>query len=115
MNGSDDRTQIDVTRNGGEVRIALAGEVDADSARPLRSSLADLGQSRDFTRLVIDLRRVAFMDSTGIHLLLTALDQSRRDGFELVLMKAPASVHRVLELTKLDERFVIVDEPAQAG
>lgn len=115
MKGSDDVTTIDVTRNGGEVTIRPSGELDAESVRPLRKALADIGESRDCTRLVIDLRGVAFMDSTGIHLLLTALDQSRREGFDLVLMKAPASVHRVLVLTRLDERFVIVDGPAQAG
>ena len=54
---------------------------------------------RDPTRIVVDLGRLAFIDSTGLRLLLQADARAREHGYELVLRPGGASVQRVFEVT----------------
>jgi anti-anti-sigma factor len=57
--------------------------------------------------LVVDLRDVTFMDSTGIRLLLFAREHARRCGASLVIVRGPDEVMRVLELVGLDDQLDI--------
>jgi len=51
------------------------------------------------THVVLDLRGVTFLDSTGLHLALDADAASRAQGWKFGLIGGPADVQRVFELT----------------
>ena len=61
-------------------------------------------------QLVLDLRRLSFMDSTGIRLILQAREHARMHGAGFVVVRGPENVMRVLELVGLDEQVEIVDD-----
>ncbi|HEY3829822.1 MAG TPA: STAS domain-containing protein [Solirubrobacteraceae bacterium] len=82
----------------GATSIALAGELDLAGAHQLEASLDEVERECP-ARLVIDLRRLAFIDSTGLRLLLQADARARERGCELVLRPGEASVQRVFEVT----------------
>ncbi len=82
----------------GTFRIALAGELDLAGARQLEEPLA-AAEREGSARLVIDLERLAFIDSTGLRLLLQADARARERGCELVLRPGEPSVQRVFEVT----------------
>ena len=65
------------------------------------------GDSPDL--VVIDLREVSFMDSTGLRSLLRARALGSEEGWSLKLIRGPEPVHRVLELTRMDDVFDFVD------
>jgi anti-anti-sigma factor len=61
--------------------------------------------------VVIDLRRLTFVDSTGVAALVAADRHARRAGRSLAIVKGPAQVQRVLELCGLTEVLALADEP----
>jgi anti-sigma B factor antagonist len=82
----------------GTVSIALAGELDLAGARQLEIRLDEVERANP-ARLVIDLERLAFIDSTGLRLLLQAAARARERGCELLLRRGEPSVQRVFEVT----------------
>ena len=83
------------------IRLALEGEMDLANAETaesmLREALASGGP------VVVDLGKLAFLDSTGVAMLVTAM---REGGSRLSFLPSEhASVRRLLNLTGLDERM----------
>ncbi|MDA0185060.1 STAS domain-containing protein [Solirubrobacter phytolaccae] len=56
-------------------------------------------------RVVVDLRGLHFMDSTGLTLLTRWNNASRRDGFEFALVGGDDRIQRLFVLTGLHEYF----------
>jgi anti-anti-sigma factor len=85
-------------RAGGQT-LALTGELDLDSADKLEEAgrevcAADGG-------LVIDLRKVTFMDSTGLRVLIVAGRLCEEKGHELRIIPGE-DIQRILEMSGLD-------------
>ncbi|WP_435260567.1 STAS domain-containing protein [Streptomyces sp. 1222.5] len=80
--------------------VAVAGEIDHNTAGPLIQAL-DLGELGAPPRVVIDMRDVTFMDSSGINVLLTAYRDLTPTGW-LRLAGAQNSVMRTVELVGVD-------------
>jgi anti-sigma B factor antagonist len=82
--------------------VRVAGEVDAFSAPGLRDVLSRPGSDH----VVVDLRSVAFLDSTGLGVLVGALKRLRRHGGSLKIVASRAGrVRRLFELTNLASAF----------
>jgi anti-sigma B factor antagonist len=99
-------------RNGaGDMVLSVEGEIDFATAPELEAALEDaLDPGR--TRLIVDLRRVTFMDSTGLVLLLRHNRTAAAAGQRLIVIKGPPHVQRVFEITGLSERLTMLDEPS---
>jgi anti-sigma B factor antagonist len=80
------------------VRVRPFGEVDMDTAGQIREQLAN-ATATGAKHVVLDLRGVTFLDSTGLHLALEADAASRVQGWEFGLVGGPADVQRVFDLT----------------
>jgi anti-sigma B factor antagonist len=97
-------------KNGGEPRgrsgvIRAEGEVDLDTVARLRDSL-DPNLWPECEGVLVDLRKVSFMDSTGIAALVAATRELAQAGAKLAVTAAPRSqVEGLLELTGLRERI----------
>jgi anti-anti-sigma factor len=65
-----------------------------------------------FTRVVLDLRDVTFLDSSGLHLAMDAQAASAADGWEFGIIEGPADVQRAFEIVGLSDRLPYVD-PAE--
>jgi anti-anti-sigma factor len=81
------------------VIVRPVGEIDLASVGVVEGPLTDLLAS-GFAALVLDLRGVTFMDSTGLRLLMRTARRAEADGVDLAIEIDPAGpVHRLLELT----------------
>jgi anti-anti-sigma factor len=99
--------------SGDQLRIALEGELDI-ATTPTADAEVRRAEESGARLIVLDLRGLTFMDSTGLRLLVSA-DARARDGeHRLAIVRGPAEVQRVLELTGLDARLHVVDDPADA-
>ena len=87
------------TVRAGRHTIALTGELDLDSANKLEKAVREVCASG--TRLVIDLREVTFMDSTGLRVLIVAGTLCEEKGHELRIIPGE-DIQRVLEVSGLD-------------
>ena len=82
--------------------VTLDGECDLNTGRQLRDVLTS-EVSRGAQRLIVDLSALAFMDSTGMQVLLSIRAVlAVRDG-TLVLVAPQPVVARILELTGADQ------------
>jgi len=63
--------------------------------------------------VVLDLRELTFLDSSGLRLILALQAGVHERGGRLVLVRGPRRVHRVLELTRADEELEIVADPGE--
>ena len=99
---------IVVSQQGATTTIALDGEWDLVQ----RDKTHDAVQSalaRQPDRVVLDLRRLTFMDSTGIHGVLELARQAARKKIQLVVIPGPRAVQRVFEIRQLSEFLTIVN------
>jgi anti-anti-sigma factor len=94
----------------GAPRLIVSGELDLASAEALEASLKQLEASEPDV-LVLDLRELEFMDSTGLRTVIAADARARDRGARLVVVRAPDEVDRVFRLTRMDQHLELVDEP----
>lgn len=98
------RAPIDTYTMGDAVVVLPKGELDIASAPTLRDELAEVITAEPRPRVICcDLTDVTFMDSTALSALVFAHETAAMGGQEFCLAGARASVHRVLELTQLDQ------------
>jgi anti-anti-sigma factor len=82
--------------------LVLDGELDLSAAPKLRARIEQAATGR---ALVIDLRRVTFVDSAILKELLRARTELEVDDVRLVLAGAPMPVRRLLDLTRTADMF----------
>jgi anti-sigma B factor antagonist len=86
--------------------LSLYGELDIASAPELEKQVKRL-QWDGASSIVLDLSGLDFIDSTGLHVLARAQRRSGDGG--LTLLRGPRTVHRVFELTGMDELLPFAD------
>lgn len=104
---------IAVSLDGDHVRVALVGELDLGSAVALERKLEEV-EARSPATIELDLRRLDFMDSTGISLLFRANRRAREDGRRVVLLKGEGPIDRILELARVEDAIDTVAEPSRS-
>jgi anti-sigma B factor antagonist len=102
---------MDAQQADGRTTLLLSGEFDASCVlrfeRLVRAAMDD-----PMPFLVIDLREVTFIDSTGLALLLRTEGASRQDGFELQIVRSQApAVRSALEASGLERVLPFVESP----
>lgn len=98
---------FEFARDGGTVVVRVAGELDAASAPLLRRGLRDVIEEQGNLFLRLDLADMAFIDSTGLSVLLGALRRLRESGGDLTLANVGGSSLRVLEVSGSTSLFTI--------
>ena len=93
------------TRDEGDrTVVAVGGEIDVYTAPKLREAIVtaiDAGH----TRLIIDVENVAFLDSTGLGVLVGALKRVRADGGSLDIVCTHERILKIFGITGLDKVF----------
>ena len=86
------------------VRVRPVGELDLATVPLVDTELAELW-SVGFTNLVLDLRAVRFLDSTGLRMLLAWQARSSADGVDFAVIPGPPVVERVLQVAGVAEHL----------
>jgi anti-sigma B factor antagonist len=103
------RFQLSVERRAGALVFRVVGELDVLTA-PRLASLLDGAIRRRTEDMVIDLRETEFVDSAGLHMLLSAHRRLTRAGRRVIVACGDGQVRRVIELARLTETLGIVSE-----
>lgn len=90
--------------------LALSGELDLASGPALEQELEKVSSSES---VIVDLRDLEFIDSTGLSVLVKAHQRAQETGREFGLVKGSAQVQRLLDLTGLADRITVVDAPEE--
>lgn len=110
---ASDLARVDIQDHDGVHVAAITGEVDISNVDDVTRRL--IGLPNFAPGLVVDLRLVTYMDSTGISMLHDLAGRLRERSQKLIVVCPPGSPpRRVLELTGLITRTTVVDDLAPA-
>jgi anti-anti-sigma factor len=104
--------ELGVDTAAGRVTFIPRGELDLATAPELEekvlAALNDGGQA-----VVLDLRELTFMDSTGVRTIVAAHQTAEETGAALRVVRPAreSPVSRVIEISGIDEALGLVDEP----
>jgi anti-sigma B factor antagonist len=93
---------VSTREESGRTVVAAAGEVDVYTAPTLDAELTRAVDS-GATAVVVDLSGVDFLDSTGLSVLVKALERLRERDGSLAVVVAAERVAKVFRITGLDE------------
>jgi anti-sigma B factor antagonist len=105
---------LNVMDREGKVVIELIGELDISNAARVEQELREI-EERNPPAVVLDLRRLQFLDSTGLRLIVAADARTRERGARLAVVPGPDRVHRVFTITFVDKRLDFVSDPGEEG
>ncbi len=111
--GDGEQLNIDVRRDTDRVVVVLDGELDMATAPRLQGAIDDPGVAA-MPSVVLDLRELQFIDSTGLRVILAALQASRDRGQEFAITRGSAQVERLLSITGVADHVRAIDSPEQA-
>jgi anti-sigma B factor antagonist len=105
---------IDVAHQGGRTLLSLSGELDIATVGELEDAIN--GRLKAGEEVVIDLRSLAFMDSSGVRALVAGHQAASERGGSLVIVRAPqgSEVDRVIGVSGIAAALAMVDEPPAA-
>ncbi len=93
----------------GEAQVlAVSGELDLAAASSLEEEL-DRALTSGSQLIVVDLKGLDFIDSTGLSVLVRAHQRAQEAGLDLGLVNPGAQVERLLSLTGLAQRLTLDD------
>ncbi|MFB7252989.1 STAS domain-containing protein [Streptomyces nojiriensis] len=107
-----ERFTVAVEAVDGAVVLTLAGELDHDTAQPLRDALDEaLAPGR---RLLVDMAGLGFCDSTGLNVLLNTRLAAQEAGAGLELAGLHGPVARMFRITGADGVFPVHADVTEA-
>jgi anti-sigma B factor antagonist len=95
---------VEVDISDTAVQVTPVGELDMATAPQLQHALSDLWDAGP-PCLLLDLHRLTFIDSTGLHLALAWQARATQDGVPFSLVKGPRAVQRAFELADVSEQL----------
>ena len=102
-----------ITRRDDVVILQLAGEIDMHCSTELRGELLEISQNPP-AQTIINMSEVDFMDSSGVAVLIEALQLHRRNNGRLKLVGINQRVRSIFEVSRLDTVFEIYDSENEA-
>ena len=87
--------------------LHLTGEVDLSNSSEVRTCLLEIlsaGQS-----VIVDFSGLDYIDSSGMATLVEGLNIANKSNLQLMIAAANGAPKQVLELTRLDQVFTLVD------
>lgn len=100
---------VTVDRNQGRVTVLLAGELDVHGAPTAHVALEDAAATAE--RVVLDLRALEFIDSSGLKLLLVWHRRLAERQVPFAVVRGPAHVQRPFSSAGLDGLLPFMDGP----
>jgi len=104
--------RVETRSEGSATVLTLTGELDLASAPTLED---ELGKALTGAggRVVVDLRELEFIDSTGLSVLVKAHQRAQERDSEFAVVRGGAQVQRLLALTGLEDRLTVAETPEE--
>ncbi|HKO90786.1 MAG TPA: STAS domain-containing protein [Polyangiaceae bacterium] len=100
-------------REAARVRLRVLGELDLATADVLANRLRALRERRG--AVVLDLDDLAFIDASGLRVILSAARDARNDGWEFTVTPGSTRVRRLFVLLDLDKHLPLEGRASRLG
>jgi anti-anti-sigma factor len=94
------------------VLLALKGELDMASVSQLQRAIAGARRERP-EAIVLDLRELDFIDSTGLRTLISEHEQAVAEGCKFALVQGSKQVDRLMSITRVAEHLRVISSPEE--
>jgi anti-anti-sigma factor len=106
----DSEFSVEEHNTGSAWVLSVSGELDLRTSPELEQRLERVwGTGAEL--VILDLRPMEFMDSTGLRVLLGAHQRAQERGRRFALVRGADQVERVLTLTGVRDLLTVVDAP----
>ena len=102
--------ELGLERVNGHAVVTLRGELDLATAPQLQTALTEL-VTEGQRQIYLEMRHLAFIDSTGLNVIVGAVKELQAAGGTLVLRSPTPATYKVLQITGLAEVLAIEDPP----
>lgn len=104
---------VKVETKSGLIVCRIEGEIDINSSPDIKKAFDKL-ISKKTPRIVINLSKVNYVDSSGLATLVEILKNMRTYGGKMRITNLSPKVRGLFEITKLDRLFEILPEEEEA-
>jgi anti-sigma B factor antagonist len=104
--------RVELRQENGAPLLSVRGELDLASSPALEEQF-EQALAETPPLVIIDLRELEFMDSTGLSVLIRAHQRTQEAGQRLAIVNGSRQVRRLLSLTGVADRLTIVDDPQE--
>ncbi len=106
---------INVKRDGARSIVYVSGDIDLYTSPDLRKTVLDLLRNRGQERVIVNLKEVHYIDSSGIASLVEGLQESKKLEARFILVGLNEAPRHVLELTRLLNVFEVAESEEEAA
>jgi len=106
--------QIATRQSGNATILDISGDIDLYNSPELRKALLEKLREARVARVIVNLKAVRYIDSSGVASLVEGLKVSRELGSRLVLFGLSQAAREVLELSRLIRVFEVYENEEQA-
>src|SRR3954447_13267028 len=103
---------VHVEQRGNVYVVVPAGELDLGTVDDVREAVE--ARPDGCSQLVLDLRRLTFFDTSGMRLVVEAMQHAEREGHSLTLVRGSDAVQRLFQVAGIEDRLPFVDDPRDA-
>lgn len=117
MKGEKDQKMsltVEVERSRNVLVIRLCGELDHHTAEKVRVDIEDELQKESCTHLILNLKELYFMDSSGLGVILGRYKKVSQLGGKMMLCSVQPSIYRLMEMSGLFKIISISDDEKSA-
>jgi anti-sigma B factor antagonist len=109
MQPPDQGLDVVVEEQAGAMHIVLAGELDVSTVSRFNAAVTKT-RSADCHTVIVDLRDLRFMDSTGLSAVLVAEMHARTSRQRFAVVRGPRHVQELFRLTGVDHFLEVIDD-----
>ncbi|USN98283.1 MAG: STAS domain-containing protein [Phycisphaeraceae bacterium] len=99
--------EIGIANAAGGIVVTPEGDIDMHRSPELRSALRGVNDQRP-PRLVVNLAKVGYMDSSGLATLVECMRTAKGHKTEMILCGMNDRVRAIFDIARLDQFFIIV-------
>lgn len=100
---------LSIESKDGAVAAAFDGELTLEVTQDLKAEILKALEESGKGRLVLDLSKVSFIDSSGIGFLVSMASRLKSSGIDFHLYRPSIQVSKTLELVQLKNHFNTVE------
>jgi anti-sigma B factor antagonist len=99
---------MDVLSRGRTQILQLSGELDLSTKKEFEAGLSTIA-SRKPQEVIVDLREVSFVDSTGLRLILEAWNQCRRTNVDFAVVLGDGHIRSAFRMAGLEQAIPVIE------
>jgi anti-anti-sigma factor len=104
-----DPFEVQITRRGEVIFLVVTGELDMATVPVFEEHLRD-AERTGAKPMVIDLRGLGFLDSTGLAALFRAHERARAAGRRMAVINGTGQAHRLFQITDANQTIQVIED-----